>query len=345
MTHPRWVVLSDGSCPTEDIYFLRSVGPWLQTRGAEVRRIDTSYWRLPILCTPWLVGEMRNAHVIVCRSLNTHWLSWLETNRGQMASIRYLIDDDIAAAALDPRLPEGYRRRMAHIAANVQPRLMAICDEIVACSEGLAQRYRESHPNVSVLTPSLIVAPSWRDAGADRQGMPLTVGFFGSRAHLADLETITPALVELHGSHASLTFEIMLGGHSPASLQSLDRVRTPKPMSWRAFQRYRQHQRVDVALTPMVDTPFNAGKSHIKFLDNAITGSVGVYSACSPYRNIVEHGVDGLLVENQPGAWKAAIQRLVERPSEARRMAGNAVRKAIELGDPVRAQTFWWQRR
>ncbi|WP_110665658.1 glycosyltransferase family 1 protein [Salinicola halophilus] len=345
MTYPRWVVLSDGSCPTEDIYFLRSVAPWLQTRGAEVRRIDTSYWRLPILCMPWLVGEMRSAHVIVCRSINTHWLSWLENNRRQMASIRYLIDDDIAAAALDPRLPEIYRRRMAHIAANVQPRLMAICDEIVACSEGLAKRYREFHSCVSVLTPSLIVAPPARNDTPISATSSSVVGFFGSRAHLADLESITPALVELHGSHASLTFEIMLGDHSPASLQSLDRVHTPKPMSWRAFQRYRQHQRVDIALTPMVDTPFNAGKSHIKFLDNAITGSVGVYSACSPYRHIVEHGADGLLVENHAGAWKAAIQRLVERPIEARRMAGNAARKARELGDPVQAQAFWWQRR
>lgn len=340
MAYPRWVVLSDGSCPTEDIYFLSSVAPWLQSRGVEVKRIDTSYWRLPILCMPWLVGEMRNAHVIVCRSLNTHWLSWLESNRRQVASIRYLIDDDIPAAALDRRLPETYRRRMAHIATQVQPRLLAICDEVVACSEGLAESCRRLHGSVAVLTPSLIVVPP--EPGTQQQAPK--VGFFGSRAHLADLEAITPALVELHGSHDSLTFEIMLGDHSPASLQSLDRVHTPKPLSWRAFQRYRQRQRVDIALTPMVDTPFNAGKSHIKFLDNAIMGSVGIYSACSPYQHIVEHGVDGLLVENQPGAWKAAIQRLVERPGDTRRMAINATRKAMDLGNPEKAREFWWAR-
>jgi len=341
MTYPRWVVLSDGCCPTEDIYFLSSVAPWLQSRGIEVKRIDTSYWRLPIMCMPWLVGELRNAHILICRSLNGYWLSWLESNRRQMASIRYLIDDDIPAAALDPRLPESYRRRMRHIAVNLQPRLLSLADEVIACSDGLAKQYSRLHESVSVLTPSLIVTPTAPRLNA----CPSKIGFYGSRAHLADLEVITPALVDLHGSHDTLTFEIMLGDYSPRQLQSLNRVNTPKPLSWRAFQRYRSRQSVHIGLTPMIDTPFNAGKSHIKFLDNAIMGSVGIYSLCSPYRHIIEDGVDGLLVDNQPGAWKTAIQRLLEQPEEARMMARNAARKALELGNPERARAFWWVRR
>ncbi|MDH4572946.1 hypothetical protein [Salinicola acroporae] len=55
-----------------------------------------------------------------------------------------------------------------------------------------------------------------------------------------------------------------------------------------------------ISLTPMRDTPFNAGKTYIKFLDNAAMGSVGLYSARSPYREIVSHGEDGLLVEDTP---------------------------------------------
>ncbi|KFF49724.1 hypothetical protein GY26_05990 [Gammaproteobacteria bacterium MFB021] len=341
MRYPRWVVLSDGSCPTEDIYFLGSAAPWLQARGVEVRRIDTSYWRLPIMCMPWLVGEMRHAHVLVCRSLNAYWLSWLEANRERLATIRYLVDDDIPAAAEDPRLPASYRRRMRHVATQLQPRLFALADEVIASSAALGQQLRRHHPAVAVLTPPLIGEPL-----ATTPPPALTrIGFYGSRAHLGDLEAITPALVALHQCHTELSFEIMLGEHTPRALQGLARVQTPRALNWRAFQRYRGQHSADIGLTPMVDTPFNAGKSHIKFLDNALMGSVGIYSRCSPYRDVVEDGVDGLLVDNAEADWRGAVERLVQQPGEARAMARRAAYKARELGDPARARAFWWARR
>lgn len=342
MSYPRWVVLSDGICPTEDIYFLKSVAPWLQSRGIEVKRIDTNYWRLPVMCMPWLVGELRNAHILVCRSLNGAWISWLENNRQRLASIRYLIDDDIGAAALDMQLPETYRRRMVHVSEHLQPRLLAIADEVIACCEPLAKYFSHRHDSVSLLAPSLIAPmPTYEHFSSS---VPC-VGFHGSRAHLADLENITPALVDIHECNTTLTFEIMLGGYSPAPLQGLDRVRTPKPLSWRAFQRYRDRQRLHISVAPMRDTPFNAGKTYIKFLDHAAMGSVGLYSARSPYREIVSHGEDGLLVEDTPDAWRSAMQTLVDDPGLARLMAQNAARKALEIGNPEKARAFWWVRR
>ena len=342
MNYPRWVVLSDGTCPTEDIYFLKSVAPWLQSRGIEVKRIDTSYWRLPVMCMPWLVGELRNAHILVCRSLNGAWISWLEDNRHRVATIRYLIDDDIDAAALDEQLPETYRRRMAHVSSHVQPRLLAIADEVIACCEPLAKHFSQRHDSVSLLAPSLIAPMPTHDHFI--QSAP-RVGFHGSRAHLADLENITPALVDIHERNKALVFEIMLGGFSPVSLRGLQRVRTPKPLGWRAFQRYRDRQRMHISLTPMRDTPFNAGKTYIKFLDNAAMGSVGLYSARSPYREIVSQGEDGLLVEDTPEAWRSAMQQLIDDPVGARRMAQNAARKALDIGNPEKARAFWWVRR
>ena len=69
---------------------------------------------------------------------------------------RPLIDDDIDAAALDEKLPETYRRRMAHVSSHVQPRLLAIADEVIACCEPLAKHFSRRHDSVSLLAPSLI---------------------------------------------------------------------------------------------------------------------------------------------------------------------------------------------
>ena len=74
-----------------------------------------------------------------------------------LLAISYLIDDDIAAAANDPTLPAAYRQRMGHI-VHLQPRLLMLSDEVVACSEQLAQLFVAQHGHVSVLTPPLIAS-------------------------------------------------------------------------------------------------------------------------------------------------------------------------------------------
>ncbi|WP_251978352.1 glycosyltransferase [Salinicola avicenniae] len=342
MRHPPWVLLSDGACPTEDIYFLRAVAPWLRDRGIDVRRLDTRRWRSPWLARPWLIGALRGAHIIVCRTLAEPWIEWLECHRARLASVRYLIDDDIGAAATDANLPMAYRQRMRAFAGGGQPRLLALADEVIACSDHLARLFSQHHAGVTLLPPTLIAEPPdqahFRDSGC-------RAGFHGTRAHLADLESIVPALTALHDGNASLTFEIMLGAFAPPPLQTRPRVETPGPMSWRAFQRYRRRARLHVGLTPLRDTAFNAGKSHIKFLDNAVVGCVGLYSDRAPYREIVSHGEDGLLVSDRPGAWQEAIQQLIDDPWSTRVMAKQAARKARELGDPERARAFWWVRR
>ena len=45
MNSERWLVVSDGARPTEDIYFLESVAPRLRLEGAIVGRLDVRGWR------------------------------------------------------------------------------------------------------------------------------------------------------------------------------------------------------------------------------------------------------------------------------------------------------------
>ena len=351
----RWVMLSDGARPTEDIYFLESVAPLLKAQGHRVERVDT---RQHALLFPWKVEaqlcRLKGARLVVCRSLGSAWLWLLESNRSAFASIHYLIDDDIAAAVKDHTLPAAYRQRMERLKTR-QPRLLALADEVVVCSPVLAEHVAAQHPDMSVklrvATPSLIsplpsldhfaTGPDTGSVAAPDEANPWCIGYHGTRAHLADMQHIAPALVKVHDRWPSTRLEIMLGRYSPEVLRSLARCDTPAAMSWPLFRDYQRRRRIHIGLAPMLETPFNVGKSYIKFLDIAVMGGVGVYSRRQPLVDIVEHGINGLLADDTPESWYQCLNWLLTHPDDARRMAEQAAVTAREMGNPRHAAEQW----
>ncbi|GAB2730509.1 glycosyltransferase [Halomonas garicola] len=331
VSRERWLVLSDGARPTEDIYFLESVAPHLRCEGHDGGRLDVRGWRWRL--ARWVLSRQPGANLVLCRTLPEGALRWLERECGAFGRIVYVIDDDLAAAAADETLPAAYRTRMARAAAQ-QPRLLALADEVVACSTGLAERLRKCHGNVRVMTPPLIapLPDLTHFAAAPSAEQPWRLGFHGTRAHLSDLEQIAPALEALQRERDDSELELMLGQHAPPVLAELPRTHCPAPLSWSKFRDYQARHRVHIGLAPLLDTPFNRGKSFIKFLDIASMGGVGVYSNRAPYTEIVEHGVNGLLAEDDPGDWQRCITWLLEQPEAARGMAEAAAERAAGLG-------------
>ncbi|AXY41431.1 glycosyltransferase [Halomonas sp. JS92-SW72] len=343
---PPWRVLSDGALPTEEIYFLASAAPTLRAEGAVIERQLARRRRLAL----WRVGprarrHLAGARVVLCRGLAPDWLRWLERHRGALASVHYLIDDDLSAAAADRSLPAAYRARMARLARQ-QPRLLALADEVVAASRGLANQLADRHPRVALLTPPLL-APLPLLAHFDIPPTiesPWWVGFHGTRAHLADLRHIAPALVRLHEARTDVAFEVMLGAHVPDELSRLWRCDTPSPLPWPRFRDYQRQRRMHIGLAPLLDTPFNRGKSFIKFLDIAAMGGVGIYSRRPPYTEIVEDGVNGLLADDTPEAWCRCLTWLLDHPVQAARMARAAADTARRVGDIRHVVAFWRDR-
>jgi len=96
-------------------------------------------------------------------------------------------------------------------------------------------------------------------------------------------------------------------------------------------------------LAPLFDTPYNNGKSWIKFLDAAAVGAVGIYSNRAPYTEIVDHGVNGLLANDNPEDWQYCLSYLLENPDKARTMAKNALQTAQAKGNYKWSYRFWCQ--
>lgn len=335
----HWLVLNDGAHPTEDIYF-NHVATWLASKGYRTGYVNTresSPWRL----WPWHAYAWRHANILVTRSLKDPWLKWLEQYRGWFGDVFYLLDDDLLAAARDQTVPEEYRIRMREIVCDVQPRIFALANEVIVCSEDLARTIRHHHARISVLPPSLISA---LPDHAHHQYARKEIGFHGTRAHLRDLGAIAPALKMVHDRYEESEFEIMLGDNTPDLLKELERVRYPAAMKWDDFLTYQRRRRLHIGLAPLWPSAFNRGKSWIKILDIAVMGAAGAFSARAPYTDVITDGKDGLLVEDDPIAWEASLMRLLKYPRDTEAMAKAAADTALSVGDPRVARDFWLQR-
>ena len=88
-------------------------------------------------------------------------------------------------------------------------------------------------------------------------------------------------------------------------------------------------------------SPFNSARSWNKFLDITLAGGVGVYSNREPFTDIVDHKVNGLLVEDDEDAWFDALSWLLTNPNPAKEMAIEAQKTALKLAGTNKAFEFW----
>src|SRR5690606_25827202 len=104
---------------------------------------------------------------------------------------------------------------------------------------------------------------------------------------------------------------------------------------------FRARERAHIAIAPLLDTPYNRGKSSVKLFDIAALGAVGIYTKSPPYEDVIEHSVNGLLLDNDPLLWRKALKWMIDHPNELQRMAHACQALAASRGDLARLQAHW----
>lgn len=239
------------------------------------------------------------------------------------AALIYSLDDnflrlDLLAQATEPD-------REAH-AADMRAAVKLLLSEsrgVLVNAEELREQLSQYSSPISVLPHALderllVAAPGLpREShfGKHRK----VIGYMGTATHDDDLLSIVPALHLLHQKYPDrFELEIVgtvgreatwaLCGDLPIRRVNCDphEIEYPSFMLW-----YTGHVRWDIALAPLVDTPFNRCKSDIKLLDYGAIGATGIYSRIPAYESSIPAGERGLVVENETGAWFAALEQLL----------------------------------
>ena len=310
----RFVVVVHGALPSADYLVL----PWLLGRGVEVRVVDAA------LALPSLEPLREGDYVVLVRYLTTAWRRHLQQQRGRLAGLAFFMDDDLLDAEAHADLPAGYAKKLRKLSLRHGRWIAATCSAVWVSTPALAAKYAGLAPVVLPLTPPpALVEPT----------PAVRIAYHGTASHAAEIAWLKPVIAAVQAQCGHTHFEIF-GDHAVnKAWREVPRTAVLHPMTWPNYLAYTRASRCHIGLAPLLPGTFNAGRGAVKFFDFARMGATGLYSAVPPYAGFVQHGVDGLLLPNEPEAWVQAIVALAADADRLKGLATAAYARALALGE------------
>ena len=269
----------------------------------------------------------RDADVLVCQR---HAAPDLATAERLIAHCRahgirlvYDLDDDLVS--IPPTHPEA--ARLGDLAAVVL-RLLLAADVVWLATPALKARFASVRPDAEVIA-NLHDDRIWQARPQPRhvRTEPVRILYMGTATHdeeLAFLRPVAETILQRHGSRVRFDVVGVAGGEIPECFHRLVPEAGPSTQVYPGFVEWFTRQSWDIAVSPLVNGPFNRCKSAIKLLDYAALGLPTVASLHEAYVAAFsgDHGV--ALVENTHDAWVDALSRLIV-DADARRQEGRRI--------------------
>ena len=313
-------LLSAPDSPTADLYFRNACSDFLDGR---VRQLAPTVFASDEACL-----VMR--HAMRAGTLPPR------------ARLIYMIDDDVDAGTRDPSLPFLYRQKLKMVEQPAGRRLSRTARVAVVASQTLMDAY-------SPVMQTYLLRPFWSEPFVslrhfDELALPepaLDLAYLGSIVHKSDLDFLLPVLAGLLARHPNLRVHIPERHTLPLSFQQHPRVFRIPGLGWTAYRAGLAGRRFHIALYPLMDTPFNRGRSMNKLIEHAVVGAAPIYSRSWREASHVRQGVSGICLENSVHAWIEAASALVRAPYRARELAAGAQALARTLNDPQPHRRLW----
>lgn len=242
----------------------------------------------------------------------------LQDVRRAGARFVYAIDDDFLSLSEDAA--PGYFNAAKR---SVVELWLREADRVVVTTPPLQQRVLPFNPRCVIvpnaLDERLLIGERPRSLETPFGPRRTVIGYMGTYSHEADWRLILPAWRQVYEQHREAV-EFQVIGISERA-QALARqagvpVRVIRPrqeeVEYPLFMLWFTGQmRWDIAVAPLLDTPFTRCKSDLKFLDYSALGATTLASRLPVYEASVRHGETGWLAENTAEAWTNALERLV----------------------------------
>ncbi|WP_235816815.1 glycosyltransferase family protein [Bordetella ansorpii] len=314
-----------GDSPSTDYY----VRPYLQGLGQPVayRNLDT--------VRPSLQDLAPGTGVVIVRYLNPAWARFLAAHRAQLTCVAYFMDDDLLHRQAWQGLPRPYVKKLNKYCHARASDIRALASHYWFSTDALRDRYPHLSAELMPARPLLAdLAAGSRPLQPLLPNAPLQVFYHGTSAHQTELAWLHPVMSQVLERCPNVHFEV-IGGHDVNSrYRSLPRTRVLHPMSWANYQAHCRTLNGHIGLVPLLPSVFNTGRSYVKAYDIARCGAAGLYSAQGPYRQVIQHGHNGLLLDNDPQAWVTELCRLAADPARVDNLRLTAAR----LLEPLSAE-------
>ncbi len=231
----------------------------------------------------------------------------------------YEIDDCIFNTPDYNRQFEAYRYYFNGILNTI-----ITADRVIVSSKFLYRQLINFNQNI-YLFPNYLPDNIWKlKQPVIDDSTTLTIGYMGGNTHRQDLEWIAPALIKIIEQNKNVLLKIW-GCLPPDQFRHKSEVQYIDIdfQDYTQFAGYFQNQSCDIFIAPLLDTPFNQGKSGIKFLEYSALGIPGVYMKIDPYNDYVIDGENGYLATSLV-EWQEKLLHLISDSQLRHRLAENA---------------------
>lgn len=240
--------------------------------------------------------------------------------RAQGIPTLYFIDDNWFSAAKDmpalaPIFGEGTpTMRRFH-------RALKQCDRVLTLNETLAADCAAAGAEVRLHRPAIDITAHLDPAA--RSSARTAIGFLGSvRVSRRAFEAARRVL------DRDASIDVVVFGNDPATefagLPANRLRRHDWVFDYDDYTRVARGLGVDILIAPLGNSRLELSKCPNKYLESAVIGAAGVYSASPVYTAVVRDGENGVLVDRDDvSAWETAIDQLLD-PGARERIAKGA---------------------
>lgn len=204
--------------------------------------------------------------------------------------------------------------------------MIEIADHIIVSTEPLRQSLKKYGKPITVIENSIdpkiwkVKKPKKRTDGKIR------IGWAGSGSHLADTHIINEAFDEILKKYPQV--EIHLVGFVENDSERGGREFHHRPtMGYEEYPQFLADMDLDIAVAPLMDSPFNRAKSNIKWLEHSMLETPMVLSDVVPYNLCVKNYKTGYLAKGK-AQWVKYLSWLIEN-EEKRKAIGKAAKENV----------------
>jgi hypothetical protein len=287
------LVIAPRCVPTIDYYLDALLTEYPAPRGRVVYDDQIGDWLGP---SPTQTIQ-QGTRVILVRMPAPRWAQLLDTAADGLVEVVWLLDDDVTAARGDAWLPSDYRLRLLTDYLTFKSHYEAHVDRVWASTPQVASRFPE--PKVELHPPH----PPRLRSSAKR---PIVVFYHATAAHRREQSFLLPIFHEVQRRSAETVIEVVGDQSVYRSFRGVPRLRVIHPMPWPDYLVHLRAGRYDLGLAPLLDTPFNRGRSGVKALEIAACGAQGLLSRRAPYTDYA-HLPGMQLVGDDPSEWVQQI--------------------------------------
>ena len=194
---------------------------------------------------------------------------------------------------------------------------------IIAGNDYLARYAKQSGAKKVEIVPTVIDLERYTGTTHTQSSYPLNpprVGWIGQRSTASFLQPYK-SMFELFKANENAQF-VAIGINADSFGLPMESV------SWTESTEVASIASLDIGIMPLLDGPFERGKCGYKLIQYMACGLPVVASPVGLNCQIVEHGVNGFLVETME-QWEEALRTLLAEPN-LRRCMGQAGRRKVE---------------